>query len=167
MVSWRKGLFDIRSEPLPRHFIRILPADGILTGWNEDDGTFFEPAKINSNADVLTALRSETFLDNEMRDESFAEMLALYPVSECSNYPAERFPGQFFRTARISRDIQFTCPSIFMVDAMANYSEPDVRNYLYDLNAFINTADEADADELYLGVYTAATCLLSSTKPSL
>lgn len=124
----------------------------ILTGWNEDDGTLFEPAKIKSDADVIAALRSETFLDNQMTDESFAEMLTLYPVSDFSNYPAENISAQFFRTARISRDIQFTCPSIFMVDAMANHSEPNVRTYLYDLNATLDTADEAEANELYLGV---------------
>ncbi len=124
----------------------------IITGWNEDDGTFFEPAKINSDADIIAALRSEAFLDNQMTDESFTEMLALYPVSDFSNYPAEKISAQFFRAARISRDIQFTCPSIFMVDAMANYSEPHVRSYLYDLNATIETPIQTEDHDLYLSV---------------
>lgn len=61
------------------------------------------------------------------------------------------FP-HFFRTARISRDFLFTCSSIFMVDAMANYSEPHVRSYLYDLNATIETPIQSEDHDLYLTV---------------
>ena len=39
-----------------------------------------------------------------------------------------------------------------MVDAMANYSEPHIRSYLYDLNATVETPIQAEDHDLYLSV---------------
>lgn len=87
-----------------------------------------------------------------MTKESLAEMLALCPVSDFSPDPSENISAQFFRTAQISRDIQFTCPSILMVEAMAYHSTTKPSNYIFTLNENVLAPYYAKENESYLGI---------------
>ena len=124
----------------------------ILTGWNENDGSFFVQPPINTDAEVVASLQKESFADNRMTNESFAEALALYPLSDFSPLPKENISAQYFRAARMARDSQFTCPSIFMIDSMATYSHPKTKTYLYALNSTTSAGTVAQMNESYLGV---------------
>lgn len=103
----------------------------LITGWTEDDQSFFTPSDIKTESDAMKYLSSS--LPNLSR-ANIQRALALYPSSSFSGMPKENISGQYFRASQMCRDYQFTCPSIHMVQMNKKYSRPGTSNYLYVLN---------------------------------
>lgn len=134
--------FDIFEPTAPSDFIPDSPSTllssgrfahniDIITGWNEDDQSFFTPSTIKTESDVIKYLSSS--LPNFSK-KNIQHTLALYPVSSFSGMPSENISAQYFRASQISQDYQFTCPSIHFVQMNKKYSGSDTSNYLYVLN---------------------------------
>ena len=100
----------------------------IIIGWNEDDGTqFVLPQIVNSTA-TFTAWAAYKF--PKLSAANSKELANLYPESDFTDFPAENVEKNYFRAARIIRDIDFTCPSLLLADAYS--AQNDV--YLWTLN---------------------------------
>ena len=124
----------------------------IITGWNENDGSIFVEKNITTSADVAAAASEGTMNGAKLTNAALQEMLALYPLSSFEDDPSENFSAQYFRAAQIGRDIMFTCPSLFMVEAMANHSMGNTTNQLYVLNETLFKPEWKRLHSQYLGV---------------
>jgi carboxylesterase type B len=103
----------------------------IITGWNENDGSIFAPSTIRTEHDLLLWLKDE---NPGLAKATINEALALYPTALFYDDLLENVTAQYFRAAQIIRDYYFTCPSLLLAQAMANYSGSATRNYIYALN---------------------------------
>jgi carboxylesterase type B len=161
-VAYEKSLnplsFDVFKTCSPDPFIPDAPshllASGrfrhntkIITGWNENDGTLFATPTIQTDADLRAFVESQFPLDAAQTET----LLNLYPVSEYIADPAENISAQYFAAAAMERD-GFTCPSILLVDKMAQYSASNTSSYLYALNVSAFTPFFAQVDASYLGI---------------
>ncbi|KAK8135721.1 alpha/beta-hydrolase [Apiospora sp. TS-2023a] len=114
----------------------------IVYGWTHDDGaTNAGPATgYQSEADIKTAIRG---FAHALTDDNYTQLFALYPASEFDaevhNYEARKAAADptvsvhYFRTARILRDLLFTCSSLDFAAEMGKRSGPGLVR-LYDLN---------------------------------
>lgn len=96
--------------------------------WCENDLTFFTPMDIVSEADTFAFVAS---YQPAMSNASITDLLNLYPPSDFSDNPAANLSAQFFRSARIFRDILMTCQPIWYGENLARAGN-DV--YLIDQN---------------------------------
>lgn len=77
--------------------------------WCEDDMTVFTPMNIVSEADTFNFVAS--YLP-AMSNASIVDLLNLYPLSDFMDNPTANLSAQFYRSARIFRDILMTCQPI-------------------------------------------------------
>ena len=99
----------------------------IIQGWNEDDGSLFTPPTILDDQDVTTFLGQYFGITNV----STSKLLAMYPTNEFRSRATPDLSGDFFRAARITRDIMFTCPAMRFSKAVARQG---TNAYLFELN---------------------------------
>lgn len=100
-------------------------------GWCENDVTFFTDNKIKTDAET------RKFFENyipTVTSSNINKLLSLYPVSDFPVSSESRLSSEFFRAARILRDILMTCQPIFYAEHIAAAGN-DV--YLYDWNQTI------------------------------
>ncbi|KAI1500571.1 Alpha/Beta hydrolase protein [Biscogniauxia marginata] len=142
-------------------FVKGIP---MVFGWTQDDGaTNAGPAPtFETEEDMKRPIKS---FAHALTDEDYKELFALYPPSdfeeEVQNYQARKdeadpdAPVNYFRVARILRDILFTCSSIDFGYEMSRQSKaidaayPGVR--LYDLNQSMLTPLFKGAGMPYIG----------------
>ncbi|KXL45857.1 hypothetical protein M433DRAFT_154135 [Acidomyces richmondensis BFW] len=159
--------FDVFIPTAPSSFIPASPSEllyagrfahniDIIAGWNEDDGSFFTPTNLTSNAEVAAFLLATI---PAISDQTIEKALALYPVAAFASSPgasnSSTLSPQFFRASRMLRDMQFTCPNLLVVQAMINHSlsaNTPTMTYLYDLNQTLFAAAFAAEDVQYYGV---------------
>lgn len=159
--------FDVFIPTAPSSFIPASPSEllysghfahniDIIAGWNENDGSFFTPTNLTSNADVAAFLLSTI---PAISNQTIEDVLALYPVSAFDSSPAAfnspDLSPQFFRASRMLRDMEYTCPSLLIVQAMYNRSQSTTTpttTYLYDLNQTLFATAFAAEDVQYYGV---------------
>ncbi|KAK3686622.1 hypothetical protein LTR37_019644 [Vermiconidia calcicola] len=98
-----------------------------MIGWCEDDGTLFVGSP-KTDEDVFDYFTG--YLPG-MTTTNIRKLLSLYPVSDFSANPSADLSAQFYRAARILRDILFTCQPIHYGRAIYNAGN-DV--YLWDQN---------------------------------
>jgi carboxylesterase type B len=101
----------------------------IMMGWCRDDLTLF------TNTSISTANDTRNFITNyvpSLSSEHVDTLLSLYPVTD---FPANKeLSSEFFRSARIFRDIIMTCQPLYFAKVLARN-----RNtlYLYEWNQTI------------------------------
>jgi carboxylesterase type B len=100
----------------------------VMIGWADDDANIFVPFTTATEQDTFNFVTS--YLPG-MTNATIAQLLALYPSSDFSDDSVSGLPAQFFRLARIVRDILFTCDPIWYGKALAKCGN-DV--YFYDQN---------------------------------
>ncbi|KJZ75168.1 hypothetical protein HIM_05362 [Hirsutella minnesotensis 3608] len=109
------------------HFANVTT----MMGWCEDDVTFFTDTNITTAEDARRFLSSYV---PGLREQDIDSLLALYPPDEFEERQAIGLSGQFFRTARIFRDIIMTCPPIWYSKYLSSKGNSA---YLYDWNQTI------------------------------
>ncbi|CAI7612245.1 unnamed protein product [Penicillium pancosmium] len=152
--------FDIFVPTAPSDFIPDSPSKllssgrfahdiDVITGWTEDDQSFFTPSTIKTESDVIKYLSSSI---PDLSKENMQRALALYPSSSFSDMPNENISAHYFRASQMSRDYEFTCPSIHLVQMNKKYSKSCTSNYLYILNQTMFAPLYEQQQTSYLGV---------------
>lgn len=126
---------------------RFLKGIDLLIGWNEDDGTQFIASPIN-NASAFTAWTASQFPNLSTRNSK--EFTTLYPESDFSDLPSEGVNKNYFRAARVIRDVHFACPSLLVSDSVKRYS-PGSSVYLYSLNFTVFRVGHALYNRSFVG----------------
>ncbi|KAF2191569.1 putative lipase [Zopfia rhizophila CBS 207.26] len=102
-----------------------------MIGWMEDDVNYFTDHSIATPNDTFNFIQG--YLPT-MPSSAVQHLLSLYPASEFSPPPGTTLTAEFYRTARVFRDIIMTCQPIFLAEHMHKKGN-DV--YLYDFNQTI------------------------------
>lgn len=118
----------------------MLLADGrfargvtAVMGWCEDDVTFFTDAAIATADDTRDFVR--TYVPN-VSPSNVERLLSLYPTADFAADPAANLTAEFYRAARVFRDIIMVCePVRFAAALAANSGGGDA--YLYAWNQTI------------------------------
>ena len=105
----------------------------VMIGWADDDLGFFTPRDIATNNDTRAFV--ESYLP-DFNSTSTSELLSLYPTSDFAANSSANLTAEFYRSARIFRDILMTCMPIWTGANLAQLGAPV---YLYDQNASILT----------------------------
>ncbi|KAJ5020562.1 Alpha/Beta hydrolase protein [Bipolaris maydis] len=98
-----------------------------MSGWMEGDLNIFTNISIATDKDTYDFIRS--YLPG-MSEKLLAELLGLYPVEEFGTSP--NLTQEFYRSARIFRDILMVCPSLHLGSAIEDKYEGPV--YFYNFN---------------------------------
>jgi len=102
-----------------------------MIGWCEDDLTLFTDTTIKTNGEARLFLQQYV---PTMTSENVDKLLSLYPVSEFAANEEAGLSSQFYRVARIFRDILMVCQPIFSAEHLAKQGN---NVYLYDWNQTI------------------------------
>ncbi|KAL2270630.1 hypothetical protein VTJ83DRAFT_1 [Remersonia thermophila] len=98
----------------------IMPAAeniaAAMFGWCENDVTLFTDIHIKSANDTEAFLTSYV---SGVLPEKIKELLTLYPVSEFTAAATQTLSAEFFRAARIFRDIVMVCPTLWYAERLA------------------------------------------------
>ncbi|ESK82381.1 para-nitrobenzyl esterase [Moniliophthora roreri MCA 2997] len=105
------------SEMIHKGMFIHVPA---IIGWTEDDATVFTDFNIASSSDTFNFLRS---LYSGLSNDTVNHVLSLYPSNEFSA-SSVGLSAEFYRAARIYRDILFVCPSLFLGAAASSRGSP-------------------------------------------
>lgn len=84
--------------------------------WAEDDVEFYTPPDISTPEDTYNFVAS--YLP-AMTNQSIEDMLALYPSSDFQDNPAANHTREFYRSARLFRDVIMTCQPIYYGETLA------------------------------------------------
>lgn len=103
-----------------------------MIGWCEDDLTAFTDTSIATDAQVYDFV--QTYIPT-MTSANVAALLDLYPISSFRPNEAAGLPAQFYRAARIFRDILMVCQPLSYASALAARGNAV---YLYDWNQTIS-----------------------------
>ncbi|KAJ4369266.1 hypothetical protein N0V86_009097 [Didymella sp. IMI 355093] len=103
-----------------------------MSGWTQDDLNFYTNVSIATSGDTYNFVRA--YLP-AMPQESLDNLLSMYPVTEFAPPSGTNLTAEFYRSARIFRDILMVCPSLYLGAAVhKTYGEPV---YHYDFNQTI------------------------------
>jgi carboxylesterase type B len=125
------------SQLLREGRFAAVPGDvsAVMIGWCDDDTTQFIDPSVATAADTQNTIGG--FLPN-VSSSNLDALLALYPVSDFTDNPSAGLSAEFYRTARIQRDIQMVCQPIHLGSSLAaavnDTSDGDFNVYLYDWN---------------------------------
>jgi carboxylesterase type B len=110
-----------------------LIADGrignatFITGWAEDDMNFYTNTSIATASDTYDFIRA--YLPG-LNQSSLDYLLGMYPVSEFT--PGKNLSAEFYRSARIFRDVLMVCPSLHLGAAVAKTQSKPVYHYNFN-----------------------------------
>ncbi|CAJ2501411.1 Uu.00g042640.m01.CDS01 [Anthostomella pinea] len=102
-----------------------------MIGWCQDDLAYF------TDTNITTAQQTHDFVEAyvpTMTSDNVDKLLALYPIADFPANEAANKSSEFYRTARIWRDILMTCQPMWFAENIARLGN-DV--YLYDWNQTI------------------------------
>ncbi|KAI0838878.1 carboxylesterase family protein [Hypoxylon sp. FL0890] len=102
-----------------------------MMGWCEDDVAFFTDTNIRTPQDTRNFIQS--YLP-DLSSSNVDALLSLYPSTEFTAYKAGNLSSEFYRSARIFRDILMTCEPVYYSSALAAAGN---NVYLYDWNQTI------------------------------
>lgn len=115
----------------------------MILGWNEDDGSLFVPTtNFTTESAVIAYVRTEW---PGLTNKNITEILNLYPSSDFQSMVES---PQFFRAARVFRDIKFTCPQIDFSYQVAKHGS---EVYLYALNQTMFHEEELSLPSFFGG----------------
>ncbi|KAH7115112.1 Alpha/Beta hydrolase protein [Dendryphion nanum] len=118
-----------------------------MIGWTDGDVNFFTDVSIETSNDTHNFLQA--YLPNAP-SHAIDQLTSLYPVSEFAPPQGTNLTAEFYRTARVFRDIIMTCQPIFLAENIKKYGG-DV--YLYDFNqTLIEPSIEAEYNVSHIGV---------------
>ena len=103
-----------------------------MIGWAQDDLAIFTDLNITTAEDTREFVSSYV---PDVTDENIDTLLSLYPVSDFAVEESSDLPPEFFRAARVIRDILMVCQPIWYAQNLAKFGNEDV--YLYDWNQTI------------------------------
>jgi carboxylesterase type B len=83
----------------------------MVIGWNKDDGSLFVPPTLQTDDDVVAVFVK---IFPKLKKSTTTRLLDLYPLTDFPAIPSQNASAQFLRASRIFRDIEFTCPSLFL-----------------------------------------------------
>ncbi|KAF1847553.1 alpha/beta-hydrolase [Cucurbitaria berberidis CBS 394.84] len=101
-----------------------------MSGWTQDDLNYYTDASIASADDTYKFMRA--YLPG-MPEDSLETLLDMYPVEEFA--PGKDLSSEFYRAARIFRDILMVCPSIHLGVAVHQIHSAPV--FFYNFNSTI------------------------------
>ncbi|ROW04066.1 hypothetical protein VSDG_01168 [Cytospora chrysosperma] len=99
-----------------------------MFGWCDDDLTVFADNYVETANDTYNFV--QTYIPT-MSSDNVAKLLSLYPSDEFTANVTANLSSEFYRAARIFRDILMTCPPIWYSEHMA---AKGAQVYLYDWN---------------------------------
>ncbi|KAI7090259.1 hypothetical protein KC356_g1741 [Hortaea werneckii] len=99
-----------------------------MVGWCEDDTAPFVPTTIRTDHDTYLFLSAYA---PAMSPANIKRLMSLYPASNFSPNPSANLSAQFYRSARILRDILMVCEPHYYGRALASRGNPV---YMYDQN---------------------------------
>ena len=99
-----------------------------MIGYTEEDVTYYTPSDIRTEADTLKFVND--YLP-AFTDDSLNTLLELYPSSDFSDNPSANHTAQFYRSARIFRDILMTCMPAWYGEKLARKG---IDVYMYNFN---------------------------------
>ncbi|KAL8749881.1 MAG: hypothetical protein Q9184_006626 [Pyrenodesmia sp. 2 TL-2023] len=126
---------------------RFLKNIDLVVGWCEDDGTQFISDPIN-DASAFTSWAAAQFPN--LSSQNSQELISLYPARDFDNLPSEGVDRNYFRTARVIRDVHFACPSLLLTDTVKRYS-PASDIYLWALNQTVFRVGHAAYNRTFVG----------------
>ncbi|KAJ6155559.1 para-nitrobenzyl esterase [Penicillium chermesinum] len=132
---------DIWLPAVDGDFLPAAPSDLIkehrfanvttMIGWCQDDVSFFTDTTIKTPEDTYKFISS--YVDH-VSEENIKQLLSLYPVSDFSPNEKAGLSSEFYRSARIFRDIIMTCQPTWYAEHIAAAGNTV---YLYDWNQTI------------------------------
>jgi carboxylesterase type B len=109
-----------------------------MIGWTDGDVNFFTDISIATSNDTLAFIQG--YLP-AMPAEAVNRLLGLYPVAEFTPPSGTNLTAEFYRAARVFRDIIMVCQPMFLAESIYNRSNmtntPQNKVYLYDFNQTI------------------------------
>ncbi|GAB1731204.1 hypothetical protein NU195Hw_g621t1 [Hortaea werneckii] len=99
-----------------------------MVGWCEDDTAPFTPTTIETDHDTYIFLSSYA---PAMSPQNIQQLMSLYPTSDFPANPSANLSSQFYRSARILRDILMVCEPHYYGRALGSKGNPV---YMYDQN---------------------------------
>ena len=99
-----------------------------MIGYTDADVQYY------TNPDIKTKEDTHEFVSDYMKymsEESVQDLLAVYPSEDFPDNTEDNIPGEFYRSARIFRDIIMTCMPIWYGE---NLAKNGLDVYLYDFN---------------------------------
>ena len=103
----------------------------IIVGWTEDDATIFTHSTIKTSEETVAFIN---LYFPGLNSTSVSKLLSLYPISDFAGNPSANLSAEFYRSAQITRDIIFSCPSFYFGYAMSKKAE---NVYFYSHNQTI------------------------------
>ncbi|RDW59554.1 carboxylic ester hydrolase-19 [Coleophoma cylindrospora] len=88
----------------------------IIMGWMQDDATLFTPSTIETESDTVAFLQ---LYYKGFTNATIEKMLSLYPTSDFQANTTANLSAEFYRSARMFRDILLTCPAFYFGHAMS------------------------------------------------
>jgi len=135
------------SQLIREHRFVSVPGQvrSVMMGWTDDDtGQFVDPA-IATDAETRATLTESL---SQLSADQLEEMLSLYPASDFAADPAANLSAEFYRVARMTRDMMMVCVPVQMGAAFVDKAGPasGFRFYLYDWNQTVLDDALAAAD---------------------
>lgn len=100
-----------------------------MIGWADNDVSYLTEPSIETAND--TRVFFQTYAPT-MTDANVDKLLALYPVSEFQGNPDADLSAEFYRAARVFRDIMMTCPPLWYGAHLAAAGGSDVYYYAWN-----------------------------------
>ena len=103
----------------------------IIASWTANDGAWYPAPSTSSDEDVLASF--STFIVH-LSKNARQKLLDLYPLSDFQSevQPGDTVTAQYYRAARINRDLWFTCPVVDFTWHYHKHGSTNVR--MYELN---------------------------------
>ena len=110
-------------------FVKGVP---LIVSWVQNEGNWYQLPTTSSDDEVKGAV--SLWIDG-LKPESLDELLELYPLSDFQHHapPGSPISAQYYRAARINRDLWFACPAIDFSWQYAKGSGADMVR-LYEFN---------------------------------
>ena len=111
---------------LEGYFVKGIPT---IAAWTADDGSIFVPPIINSAPAV------QNFFSRSFSGSSLEKLLSLYPVEDFEAHVIEsqNLTAEWYRAARIYRDVNMACPSLNITGEISLQSHAPT--YLFAVNS--------------------------------
>ncbi|KAH6645130.1 putative lipase [Truncatella angustata] len=128
--------------------------NAIMIGWCDDDVNQFIDPSIETAADTRSFIGE--FISG-VSSTNLDTLLALYPVSDFDDDPTAGLSAEFYRAARIQRDVMMVCQPIYLGSSLAaavkdTSDDDDFRVYIYDWNqTMLDTALQSSENVTGLG----------------
>ncbi|CEJ83021.1 hypothetical protein VHEMI03055 [[Torrubiella] hemipterigena] len=106
---------DAPSKLVAQH--RFRKGVDVMMGWTDNEFGFVIDSDMKTDADTRGTIAA---VYADLTSANLDKLLALYPVSDFHDDPANNLTAQAFRTGRIIRDVFFVCQPLLFGKELAN-----------------------------------------------